>query len=429
MPRFAHIADCHIGAWRDLRLRELNMKAFEMSMDVCIEEKVDFIIIAGDLFHVNVPDLGYVQRTVEKLREVRDRGIQIYVIYGSHDYNPNTVSIVDVLNSSGLFQKVVDAEFEDDKLVLSFFQDSKTKAKIVGLSGRTGTLERMYYTMLDRERLESEPGFKVFVLHSAIGELKPVSMAFLQGVPLSNLPQGFSYYAGGHIHKRIEETLEGYGHIVYPGPLFGATFTDLEDTAKGERRGFYLVDFNKNSVKQVQFIETSICDVTYSEVDADKKTANQVEQELFDLASTLEASGKIVLVRVKGTLSTGKVSDIDFRKVRNTILEQGAEYVFLNRRALTIEKGALRRVIGDSIEEIEGRLLRDSITSFTIDPTLNAEVQKLLKKCLASESGLQLASDLLKALKMQHLEGEKKATFEGRVLLEALRLLPEEAVK
>ena len=51
--RFAHIADCHIGAWRDKTLRELNIQAFEKALDTCIEQKVDFIILPGDLFDTN----------------------------------------------------------------------------------------------------------------------------------------------------------------------------------------------------------------------------------------------------------------------------------------------------------------------------------------------------------------------------------------
>ena len=71
MYRFAHIADCHIGAWRDQTLRDLNIRAFEAAMDKCIEERVDFIIISGDLFDVNIPDLSSVKRTASKMREVR----------------------------------------------------------------------------------------------------------------------------------------------------------------------------------------------------------------------------------------------------------------------------------------------------------------------------------------------------------------------
>ena len=75
--KFAHMSDCHIGAWRDEKLRELNLKAFEKAIDLCVEEKVDFILISGDLFDSNIPDLYQVKRAVEKLRLVKNRGINI----------------------------------------------------------------------------------------------------------------------------------------------------------------------------------------------------------------------------------------------------------------------------------------------------------------------------------------------------------------
>jgi len=428
MPKFAHIADCHLGAWRDLRLRELNMKAFQTALDKCLEENVDFIILAGDLFHVNIPNLDTVKRTVEKLKEVRDAGVKIYAIYGSHDYSPNTVSMVDILSSAGLFQKVVEGEVVEDRLVLKFFQDAETGAKIVGLSGRSGALERKYFDILDTKNLQKEPGFKIFVFHSAISELKPVAMAFLQGVPLSNLPKAFNYYAGGHIHKRIEEAVEGYGLIAYPGPLFGANFTDLEETAKGERRGFYIVDFEEE-VKHIRFIETGVGEVVYEEIDGEKKTAKQVEKELFDLIDAVDAYQKIVLLRVRGVMSAGKVADINFAKARDMLVAKGATYVFLNRRALTTEEAVPSGVIGESPEEIERRLLKERIGSFKVDPTLDKRVQRVLKRNIASDAGISLARSLLSALKAEPLEGEKMRRFEARVLAEALKLLPMEAVK
>ena len=53
MASFAHLADLHIGAWRDLRLRELKIKSFENAIDSIMKRGVDFVVISGDLFHVN----------------------------------------------------------------------------------------------------------------------------------------------------------------------------------------------------------------------------------------------------------------------------------------------------------------------------------------------------------------------------------------
>ena len=37
--RFAHLADCHIGAWRDPALSELSIQSFEQAIDKCIDLK------------------------------------------------------------------------------------------------------------------------------------------------------------------------------------------------------------------------------------------------------------------------------------------------------------------------------------------------------------------------------------------------------
>ena len=119
MARFAHFGDTHIGAWRDQKLKEMNMQAFIKALDECVEAKVDFVIIAGDLFDTTLPDLVLVQKAVEKIKEVKDKGIEFYLTYGSHDFAANSISIIDILNSAGLFTKVVNAEVIDEKVRLT----------------------------------------------------------------------------------------------------------------------------------------------------------------------------------------------------------------------------------------------------------------------------------------------------------------------
>ena len=113
------------------------------------QEQVNFIVITGDLFDTTMPDLALVNKAVEKIRNVNEHGILVYLTYGSHDFAVNAVSIIDILNSAGLFRKVVELELIDDKIILNFIHDKKTGAKLVGLSGRRLSLERSYYQMLD----------------------------------------------------------------------------------------------------------------------------------------------------------------------------------------------------------------------------------------------------------------------------------------
>ena len=60
--RFAHIADCHIGAWREPLLRNANLQAFSRAVEICIEKKVDFVLISGDLFNTSFPSIDALRK-------------------------------------------------------------------------------------------------------------------------------------------------------------------------------------------------------------------------------------------------------------------------------------------------------------------------------------------------------------------------------
>ncbi|MCK5043888.1 metallophosphoesterase, partial [Candidatus Pacearchaeota archaeon] len=55
MVRFAHISDVHLGGWKQEPLQELNFQSFQKTISICISKKVDFVLIAGDLFDSAYP--------------------------------------------------------------------------------------------------------------------------------------------------------------------------------------------------------------------------------------------------------------------------------------------------------------------------------------------------------------------------------------
>jgi exonuclease SbcD len=422
MHKFAHMSDCHIGAWRDEKLRDLNLQAFEKAIDLCVEEKVDFILISGDLFDSNIPDLYQVKRSVEKLRLAKDKGINVYLIFGSHDYSPNTISMIDVLESADLFEKVSKAEFEEDKLELQFVEDPKTGAKLTGLPGRKMGLEKDYYETLDVEPLEKEEGFKIFQFHTSVTELNPGYIPEAHCVPLSLLPRSFDYYAGGNIHKKIEGKFTDYPIVTYPGSLFGTDFRDLEDMAQGERRGFFIVEFD-GAVGNVKFVEVNISDVVYHLFDADRKTPRQVEELLVEKAKDIDVENKIVLFRVAGMMSAGRSVDIDFRRIKEILLERGAVYANINRYAIKSKERIEVKVKGERKAEIEERIFKEKMSGFKIDPSIKSKkIRRLLESRLVGEKGVELARNLLDALKIEKKEGETKADFHARVLHNALEV-------
>jgi len=411
MHRFAHIADCHLGAFRDPVLRDLSLNAFQKALDACLEERVDFIIVSGDLFHSNIPDMGIVNQAVMKMKQVRDKGINIYVIYGSHDFSPNETSIVDILSSAGLFQKIVKGEVVDDKLKLEFFTDPKTKAKLVGISGRTLGLEKEYFEILDRESLEKEKGFKIFAFHTALDEVKPASLAQMESIPTSNLPKGFDYYAGGHIHLRLEKKLQGYTIIRYPGALFGYSFRDLEQNAEGEKPGFFIVSFD-DGVEDVRFVETPVCEYLKFEYDVSNKNSTRANGELIDKVKKLSVKGKLVLLRVSGELSGGKTSDIDFTQLKEILLQKGAIYANINRYALSSKEYTGIKVEGKDTHEVETKILRENIG-----------VIKVTEPRLKGEKGVGLAVDLLSVLRHEKKTTEERKDYNERMIRASLETL------
>ncbi|MBI2085475.1 MAG: DNA repair exonuclease [Candidatus Aenigmarchaeota archaeon] len=414
MPRFAHISDCHLGAWRDKTLRQLNLNAFMKAMDTCAEKNVDFILICGDLFDKNIPDLDIVEQAARKMREIRSKGIEIYVIYGSHDYSPAATSIIDVLHSSGLFTKIMDADsdYAGDKISLNFIHDKKTGAKIAGISGRRASLERYYYEILDRERLEKEQGFKIFAFHIGVNELMGGSMQTDECIPMSFFPRGFNYYAGGHIHSRIEKNENGYGLFVYPGTTFGWNYNDLENTANGEQRGFLIVDF-EDKIKNIEFVGTMSNDVKLFDINADGKTADHVKELLESVADGNNFQNSIALVKLKGAMSVGKQSEINTQPIREKMYSKGAVNVFINRNALSSKELDEIKLNADDRSVVEARVFKEQIGMCASYST----------SALKGDEGVETAKDALNAMKEGKMENETKADYIDRIISKVSEIL------
>jgi len=378
MVKFAHIADCHLGAFsRDQVLREYNLKAFEKAINMSINRDVDFIIIAGDLFHNPHPDMEIVDRAVKKLMNARKKGVNIYSVYGSHDYKISQASLIDVLASANVFKKVVTYLEEENVLEL---EKDPSGVSITGLSGRKNRADISYFEELDFPEPEGE---SIFVFHSPIAELKPADIHEDRSLPLSLLPDDFSYYAGGHIHERIE--YDKQKTIYYPGPTFGANYTDLER----DQRGFYIVeDF------QPEYIEFDEPRIIKRRIDAEGLKTEEVREELNKLYEE-EIQGDILLLKISGTLSEGVPSDIDFSEVRRKFRNKGFETVYLNRRELEGKEIERIKIKEEKEDEVESRLLEES--------------------CQETKIPVNFQEELLSILKSEQKDGETTADYENRI--------------
>lgn len=392
--KFAHLADCHIGSWRDPKLRDTSTNAFSKAIDKCIKEKVDFILIAGDLFNTSFPRLDNLKAVVSKFKQLKDLGIPVYIVPGSHDYSPTGKTILDVLEEAGLFVNVFKGTAENGKLKLNFTIDKKTGAKITGILGKRGSLEKTYYEKLIIDNLEKESGYKIFLFHSGIDELKPKEMENIISQPLSLLPKGFDYYAGGHVHIVEDKQVEGYGRIAYPGPLFPNSFAELE---KLERGGFYIVE-NEN----IKFEPIQIYNVEKLLVNCGHKTPEQIKDEIFSYFKNKELNNTIVLLRLGGVLESGKPSDINFKEIFEFIYSKSAYFVMKSSHAVSSKEFEEIRTDARNIEDIESFLVREHLGQIKLEN-------------LTLEKEEQLIRNLMKILSAEKQEGETVPDFERRV--------------
>jgi len=399
--KFAHLADCHIGSWRDPKLRDISTKAFVKAIDSCMENKVNFIVISGDLFHTSLPSIDRLKLTVTKLRELKEKEIPIYIIAGSHDFSPSGKTMLDVLENAGLLTNVVKGEVENNKLKLKFTID-KSGAKITGMLGKKGGLEKSHYEDLVREHLEKEDGYKIFLFHTLLTELKPKTLEKVDSQPLSLLPKNFNYYAGGHPHIVKQEKLEGYGTIAYPGPLFPNNFKELEELGNG---GFYIVEDNKPEWHPIQIYNTQ-----HIKLDCNHKTPEQINSEIQEIIKDKEFINTIVTIRLEGTLESGKISDINFKEIFEKLYEKSAYFVMKNTHALTTKEFEEVKIESSSVEDTEDKLIDEHLGQIKL-------------KELDTKKEKELTKELMKTLATEREEDEKVTDFEKRVKTEINKIL------
>jgi len=406
------MSDIHLGFQKSENLQKIEQQVFEHALEECIKRKVDFILIAGDLFHVNIAEMRVQKYAFAKFRQVHEAGIPVYVVYGSHDFSPVSNSVIDLLNETGYVTKVTKVkESTEDKIVLDFVEDKKTGVKIAGLPGLKTGKDVIYYEKLDRRALESQPGFKIFLFHGGIDELKTELGPETDFMTLSLLPKGFDYYAGGHMHKFSHQKFSEFPHVVYPGTIFAGYHSDLEENAKGQERGIVFVEY-EDKVKDISFFPIQNVEYEYVEVEADKRRSVTVNLELLERVKQLDPRNKVIIIKTGGELSEGKTTDIEFTKISDELAQNGSLEVKINRHQLTSREYAITASRGQNKDEVETSVFKENIGEVRVG-----------EKELEGEAGVNIAKKLLKEITQSILANEKKTDYEKRIEQNIIEIL------
>jgi len=389
--KFAHLADCHIGGWREEKLKELTIESFRSAINICIKENVGFIVISGDLFNTALPSIEILKEVASILDKLKQKDISVYIVPGSHDFSPSGKTMLDVLEKAGLCKNVVEIEDFGERIKLKFTVDDKTNVKIAGLFGRKGTLEKSYYDILDKRNLEEESGFKIFILHTGLTEFMPKTLEKVESQSVSLLPKNFNYYAGGHIHYIFNKKEEDFGLIAFPGPLFPNNFKELEELKHG---GFYII----NDKLEMKYVPIKLREVLSFKFDANDKTPDELEKEI--LSSIKDFKDKIVTLRVEGVLKSGKPNDIDFKEILLRL--QDSFVVLKNTNKLSTKEFEALEVETGNIEEIETKIVKSHLSQIKV-------------KGFTEDKEEKLVHDLLEQFNLEKDEDEKNLDFENRL--------------
>ncbi len=386
MTRFAHISDVHLGGWKQEPLQELNFQSFRKIIDICIKEKVDFILIAGDLFDSAYPPIEILKRTFGEFRRLKEAKIPCFLIAGSHDYSVSGKTFLDVLEEAGFCKNVTNFEEVNGKIVIS-----PTLHQDVAIYGYPGKKSGLEIEDLRRIKINDSPGmFKIFMLHTTLDKAKgdlPVD-----AIELELLPK-MDYYALGHLHIDFQ-----YQNFVYPGPVFPNNFQELEDLTAGS---FYIID--TSSVNSLKRIEINIKEVV--SVNVEIKNAFTATEKIISEIDRKEIKDKIVLLRLRGELENGKNSDIKFLQIEEFVKKKGAYFLLKNTHELTnIEPELDLEIEAEQVDKIE-------------EETVNHYSEQ-------NPSGFnKLIPSLMHVLSIEKQEGEKTEVFTNRLLDETKKIL------
>jgi exonuclease SbcD len=387
--RFAHFADCHLGGWRQEELQALNFDSFQKAIDIVIREKPDFLLLAGDLFDSAYPPIEILKETFAEFKKVKEAGIPVFMIAGSHDFSASGKTFLDVLEKAGFCKSIDKSEVQPDgriKLLPTKFQD----LVLLGYSGKKSGME---IEDLRKAYIDEIYSNSIFAFHSTIKDVVgtiPMDSVDKERLPLAN------YYAMGHIHQRFE-TIMGSSPFVYPGPIFPNNFQELVDLKCGS---FVMVEMDGSKIK-TRNILIPIKEVVYLEMKLESGLT--ATEEIIAAIDKINLRDKIFLLKLKGTLIKGKSGDIRFNEIEDFVIKKEAYSFLRNISSIQVQEMDLDISI-ESNEDIEKKIISE------------------YSKNNPAEFDL-LINDVMHSLSIEKNEDEKEVIYEKRLLDDLKKVL------
>ncbi|HEY9629046.1 MAG TPA: exonuclease SbcCD subunit D [Coleofasciculaceae cyanobacterium] len=342
MPRFLHLADIHLGFDRydnKQRTQDFFYALQDAIEKYAIAEKVDFVVIAGDLFeHRNILPVTLNQAQI-CLQSLQEAGIPVLAIEGNHDNRPygTKTSWLRYLADWGLLMLLEPGDPAQGEGFYSPWQEGY--GGYVDLACGVRVLGSQWYGASAPKAIEQ--------IAAAIQGLPPIAHTVLlfhhgleghiaryQGalryVDLLPLKQaGVDYLALGHIHRSYTEA----GWVFNPG----STEANSIEEASFDR-GVYLVEIDASGIKaelKQDYYQRSVVRLHWTaqgheSVEEVQQAAILQVQNAIQIQKLKPADQPIVELRIDGQVGFDRL-DLDTRPLQQQLQQISNALIFLLR--------------------------------------------------------------------------------------------------
>ena len=215
--KFIHCADVHLDTPLQglaeypgaplTEIRNATRRAFEKVLDAALAEKIDFLIIAGDLYDTGLKSFESALYFNAQMTRLKEAGIAVYMIHGNHDAASKLIKQLRPPNNVHVFRASEPQTFLIRELPLP-----------VALHGQSFSTPEVTDDLAAGYPAPVHDFFNIGVLHtnlSGISEHANYAPCTLD--TLKN--KGYQYWALGHVHNRQILCTDPY--IVFPGNIQG----------------------------------------------------------------------------------------------------------------------------------------------------------------------------------------------------------------
>jgi DNA repair protein SbcD/Mre11 len=318
--KFVHAADIHLDsplqalALQDVaqieRMRRATRDAFEHMIELCIEQQVAFVVLAGDLYDHDCPNMQIAVFLRNQLARLEKKGIRVVIQKGNHDANNKITSALDLPGNTQILS--------DRKPETIRFDDLPVRVAVHGQSFKPGPVTE---NLAASYPAPLQGYVNIAVLHTSLaGNVDHDNYAPCKLEDLTT--RGYDYWALGHIHKGAILARDPW--VVYPGNLQGR---HAKETGP---KGCFLVGVEDDRIASAELVPVDVVRWHQAAVDLRGKTREpeMIEGIRGSLAKAYrDADGRPSAVRLILSGRTLLHDAVEKRpnRLRQTVLELAGE--------------------------------------------------------------------------------------------------------